>query len=211
MRKSSFKKKFFLFLIIVDLAIFYLYQNACNYVFESGRESFFSFMSNAAYSSAYENLTESDLKDIFTVKTDDSGKVTFISTDAFKANVIAIKLAKSTYDNYKNIFHGGVEVPIGAFSGVRLLSGAGKKVKVKILSVSSVKCSFRSLLVDAGINQTRQRLYLIVEPQIKIIVGSKKLTETEKVEILLYDNLVVGDVPNVYLNCGAAIASGEYS
>ena len=210
MAKKSLKVKSFTLLLAVFSLIVYLYVNACNYVYEVGAESFYSSMSTQAYSAAYSTITKDDLEDIYCVKTDSSGKVTFISTDAFKANKLAILIAKNTYDCYVRSVSCGVDVPIGAFFGIRLLSGAGENVKVNIVKVSSVKCSFVSSMTTAGINQTRQRLYLIIEPQIRIIVGATKRSISEKVEILLVDNLIVGEVPKVYL-APQTVAIGDYA
>ena len=188
------------FVAVVDVIAVYLYANACSYVFNVAKADFQSAISNIVYDCLSDSSVGENLKDMCSVVTDVSGKVSFVSTDGVLANALCVAISKKTYDGLKKYVEKGVSLPIGAFSGVRLLSGVGKRVDVKLITVVGVKCNFRSQSESAGINQTRQRLYILVEPQIKAVVAGKTYENVESVEVLCFDNLIVGEVPEVYLN-----------
>ena len=99
-----------------------------------------------------------ELNNLILIEKDKDNNVSFISTNSYKVNMIALKIAK----NYKNIikteFDKGVYVPLGAFTGLNILSGYGKKIKSKLIIIDSVKCEFESSFSEMGINQTRHIL-----------------------------------------------------
>mgnify|MGYP003299960409 CR=1 FL=1 len=53
-----------------------------------------------------------------------------------------------------------VNISLGSFTGISLLSGSGFKVPINISTVGNVKTDVRSEFKSQGINQTLHRLYL---------------------------------------------------
>ena len=86
---------------------------------------------------------------------------------------------------------------MGAFTGIRLISGFGAKVRMKVISVASVKCDFVSEFAQAGINQTRHSLYLNINCVVNVVTKTKTKKINDKITVLVFDNLIVGKVPNV--------------
>ena len=209
MRKKRHVKLIFA-LIIVDVVISALYVNACGYVANAALTTFSSYTSTAVYSVLGERIDETVFSDIYAIKTATDGRVTFIGTDALKANRLSYEIASETYKKLNEYVGRGIDVPAGAFTGVRLLSGTGAPINVKLITVSSVRCSFSSTVESVGINQARQRLYLIVEPQIQIITAGRVQTRTDSIEVVCYDNLIVGDVPKVFFGT-STLSDGKYN
>ena len=185
-----------------------IYFNSCDIMIELARSDFQYYMTNAVYLTLSEEDKES-FKDICLIKFNESGNVTYIGVDGFKANYLSYNIALKVYDKYSEYTEKGVNVPVGAFSGIKMLSGFGKTVNMQLITISSVKCIFETRFESVGINQTMEYLYLIVEPSVKIITKGKTLEEKENIEILCYNNLIVGDVPKVYLQ-NSAVASEYY-
>ena len=67
---------------------------------------------------------------------------------------------------------GGVEVPLGAFSGIEAWAGFGPKIHMKIIPISNVECRFASTFEEAGVNQTKHSIYLEIVADISIIMPS---------------------------------------
>ena len=203
--------KFICIIIIADVILCYLYYNAYAYLVELSTANFESYSSSAVYYAISENTDKDDFSGIYDVKTGVDGRVTFIGTDGLYANALSYSLAFATYKKLAEYAEKGVDVPVGAFTGIRILSGIGKTVNMKLVTVTSVKCSFLSQMESAGINQVRQRLYITVEPQIEIIVGGFTRSKTETIQVLCYDNLIVGDVPNIFIQNKTAVGGQRYS
>lgn len=158
-------------------------------------------MTTAFYSAANILTIENEgCKDLVKVEKDGSGNVSFVSTDALKLNALVKRLAEKTLENYSVLASGVTEVPIGAFTGLKLFSGLGAKIKLKLITVTSVKCNFVNEFTSAGINQTSHRLYVTTTPDVYVIAAGRKRYYKTEIRLLVYDNLIVGKVPNVYLN-----------
>ena len=194
-------------LIVADLFITYVYACAANLVLEYASTDFQYYVSNCSYYALNECLNENfDFSNVCEVQKNNDGEITFIKTDALLLNYASQKLALACYDYLSEYAQKGVYVPIGTFSGIRLFSGFGKKVNVKLTHTLSVECRISRSFSQAGINQTRQVLSAIIHADITVYTLFKNKYYGGDIEIPLYDNLIVGKVPNVYL--GEAIVAG---
>ena len=79
-------------------------------------------------------------------------------------------------------------MPIGAFTGLKLFSGLGAKVKLKLITVTSVRCNFVNEFTSAGINQTSHRLYVTTTPDVYVIAAGRKKYYKTEIRLLVYDN-----------------------
>ena len=201
------KRKIALTLIIADVFITYVYCCATNLVLEYAATDFQYYVSNCSYYALNECLSEKfDFSSVCEVQKNNDGEITFIKTDALLLNYASQKLALSCYSYLSDYAQKGVFVPIGTFSGIRLFSGLGKKVNVKLTHTLSVECRISRSFSQAGINQTRQVLSAIIHADITVYTLFKNKYYGGDIEIPLYDNLIVGKVPSVYL--GEAIVAG---
>ena len=195
------KKKVFKFLCFCAafaITVVSIYFSSDRIVVSFAEKTFDSIISSASYHAVdiivQEKYNYSDLVDI---KTDSSGNVGMIITDSYAVNKLATTAATKAYDYLTEEINKGVDVPVGAFTGIRLISGFGTKVRMKVISVASVKCDFISEFAQAGINQTRHSLYLNINCVVNVVTKTKTETINDKITILVFDNLIVGKVPNV--------------
>ena len=54
--------------------------------------------------------------------------------------------------------------------------------------------------MQAGINQTLHRLYLDIECNVSIVLPYKQIEEKIVNQVVLAENIIVGEVPSAYLN-----------
>ena len=80
------------------------------------------------------------------------------------------------------------------------MSGWGPNIKVKIIPVGSVSINFSDEFKQAGINQTRHKIYMEMQTQVRIVVplGSDIINVATKVPIT--ETIIIGDVPDTYVN-----------
>ena len=96
-----------------------------------------------------------------------------------------------------------IKISIGSFSGVSILSGVGPKVAFNVTPFGEVLCSFSSNFESAGINQTYHKLYLIISLKINVVFPFERLHIFSDSEVLLCETLIIGKIPDVYLNSGS--------
>lgn len=198
----TFKRKliFLIATIIFDIIIARCYVGATHILINKGESEFQASMSSAVYDALSDELiNKPNFEELIRVEYNANKEISFISTDVFKVNTLSKNLAKNTLNYYKKYCSKGVDIPIGAFTGLNFCAGLGKKVNVKLLNVTSVTCEFISNFESVGINQTRHTLYLNVTPDLVVVTMGKRSISSQSVSVLVYDNLIVGKVPSVYL------------
>jgi sporulation protein YunB len=138
--------------------------------------------------------------DLVVYEKDTTGQIALISINSTLSNKINRTVSDLSKNIIENELKDGVPIPVGIFTGIGFLSGKGKNVYLKVFNVQSVVCDFKSKFDDAGINQTLHSLYLDVEVQASLIYnGVDKVIRTNS-EVLLAENLIVGKIPEFYLN-----------
>lgn len=209
LRRKRFKRKLVAFFIALDVFLGYVYCCATNLILDYASTDFQYYISNCSYYALNDCLNENfDFSSVCEVEKNSAGEIIIIKTNAFLLNYISQKLALSCYDYLSEYTQKGVFVPLGTFSGIRLISGFGKKVNVKITNTLSVECRISRSFTQAGINQTRQTLSATIHADITAYTLFKSKYYIGDIEIPLYDNVIVGKVPEVYLGEGL-IASGK--
>lgn len=93
-----------------------------------------------------------------------------------------------------------VSIPIGNLTGSSLLLGRGPEIEVQMIMLTSPHVRFRSELSAAGINQTEHRLLLDVVVDIDVLVPWGSVETQVTTEVLIAQTVIVGRVPNLYVN-----------
>lgn len=203
MKKSKKERRirFICFLAAVAVLSTFLYVSSNKTLQSIALKSFDSLISSASYHAIDCLLEEGyDYKSLMDVTTDINGNVTMVTTNSYKVTSMASSVAKNTYSYLLKETNSGVDVPLFAFTGINLISGYGKKIKMKLISISSVKCEIISNFSDAGINQTRHTITVNIESNVTFVTKSSSQVAKDIISILVFDNLIVGKVPDVYLN-----------
>ena len=69
-----------------------------------------------------------------------------------------------------------------------------------ISSIGNVETDLRSEFTSKGINQTLHRVYLQVDCEVSILTPFKDLDKKISNQVLLLENVIVGQIPNTYYN-----------
>lgn len=207
--KSCIKRKITAVFIILVAVFIYFGVCASKAITSIGSAKFQSEMSTASYLAIGKVMDQNLVSDLFEVLKDSDGNIVMITSNGIKVNALTKTLAEECLKCYSVLADGGIFVPLGAFTGITFLSGTGKKVNLKLIAVKSVKCQFFSTFSEAGINQTKQSLYVKIIPDCQIVAGFKKINLTAEMEVLCYENYVIGKVPKTFVNVSGYVATTE--
>jgi len=154
-------------------------------------------MNNAVSQILGGNIKYTDLTDVLT---DKNGKITMIQYNTILINTLARETSTLAQNEIRSLGAEGISVPLGSVTKSKLLSGRGPDIDVKIIPVGSVSTDFTDEFRQAGINQTRHRIFLLLKTQVRIVVplGSNVINVSTKVPIA--ETIIVGDVPDSYVN-----------
>lgn len=153
-------------------------------------------VNDAIYYTLSDNLRYEDL---ISVERGSKGEILSITSNSLQINRIARDTAYMSQKNLNEMSRAGINIPIGAFTGIELIAGMGPKVNLKIIPISNVECRFVSSFDSVGINQTKHSIYLEIVSDISIIMLKETSNFASTTEVLICESVIVGEVPEVFL------------
>ena len=136
----------------------------------------------------------------FTIEKDDNGNVQMINANVLKINQvtsdIALSIQKRLDENQKKSVH----ISLGAITGIKYLSGFGPKINIKIATTGNVETNLKSEFISQGVNQTMHRVYLEIKTNVNILTSFKTIQKTIENQVLIAENIIIGDIPSAYYN-----------
>lgn len=182
------------------LLFFYFQRNVTRVLISISEATMRASTTVAVNDAVYYTLSdELRYDDLVTVQRDQNGTITAVSANALKINKIARDTASISQSNLKNLSLNGIPIPLGALTGIEALAGLGPRIHFRIIPVSSVSCEFSSTFESVGINQTKHSIYLNVIADISIVMPSRTENFAVTTEILVGEFVLVGAVPDTYL------------
>ena len=128
------------------------------------------------------------------------GKILYMDLNTAMVNGFVRSLALRCENALNAIGKQSIYVPIGAFTGSALMANKGPEIEVDVTFFSSVNCDFVSSFESVGINQTRHSIYARIDVLFNTVLPIAEHEISLSNRILIAENLIVGDVPNVYVS-----------
>lgn len=141
-----------------------------------------------------------EYKDLIFIRTDNRGRIVLMQANTIRINNLA---AETTLDIQKSLakLEGKViPIPLGQVLQSQLLASYGPKIKVTLVPIGTVKVKVIDDFQQAGINQTRHRLYLNVYGKVKIVIPMASDYVEVASQVPIAETIIVGEVPQTYLN-----------
>ena len=140
-----------------------------------------------------------DAETFVTLEKNEAGEITAVSSNMARINALSAEILDRVVGATENRTL-NVSVPLGNLTGISLLMGRGPGVPEEIIMMTSSHVEFQNNVVTAGINQTKHQINLEIIVDIDILIPWG--TESARVlnEVMIADVVVVGKVPETYLN-----------
>lgn len=203
-RSKRFKRILFLviclFVLILSLCLYYLNHVVNPVIYSYGKieiDRLFSTCGNDAISQV---SGENIYNDFIEIKYDKDGSITTIKANIEKINKVSNILAQRMQFKLNENSEIGIKIPIGTLSGIGFLTGRGHKINFAFNPIGSVVCNFYTSFTSAGINQTSHKIFVSLQSKISLILPFKSEIFQNKLDYLISESLIVGKVPNTYLN-----------
>ena len=138
--------------------------------------------------------------DFIVIHKDENGNIIMLESNMKNINVVISDVAYRIQTSINNTKEEDIYISLGSFTGVSILSGRGIKVPIRISTIGNVKTNVRSEFISKGINQTLHRLYLDIESEISVLTPFNTINEAIKNQLILVENIIVGEIPQTYYN-----------
>mgnify|MGYP000869556650 CR=1 FL=1 len=139
-------------------------------------------------------------KDLVNIKTDNMGRVTMVQANTSEMNRIAVETSLYIQEVLENISEEDLYIPMGNILGSQIFADKGPKLRIKIQPAGTVKVNFATEFLEAGINQTRLKIYLKVDTGVQIIMPFAENEIDVSTNVAVSETIIVGDVPESYIN-----------
>ena len=202
--KKRRKRKLFIILFaiifIAVLLFFHFQRNVTRVLISISAATMRASTTIAVNDAVYYTLSdEIRYDDLVTISRNETGDIAAVAANPLKINKIARDTASISQSNLKNLSLNGIPIPLGALSGIEAFAGLGPSINFRIIPVSSVSCGFSSAFESVGINQTKHSIYLNVIADISIVMPSRTENFAVITDILVGESVIVGTVPDAYL------------
>lgn len=206
-RKFKISGKWIAIIIIVLLiAAYVIVDNAIRPAILSLSESKLRAEAVKAMNDAVrETIGESGVlySDMTHIEKDDTGKISLISVNTTLVNELGAKTALAAQSKIMSAGEQGISIPIGTILGGQILTGRGPSIVIKFEPLGSVTTEFMTQFEEAGINQTRHKIFLVLTSSVRIMIGTVPQTVEISAQVLISDTIIVGDVPQSYFESTA--------
>lgn len=146
-----------------------------------------------------EVLSKYNYQDTVKIIQSEDGRNSMLKTDIVMLNQIISDITLAIQEELNNLAKEYVEIPLGALTGNKYLVATGPKIKVRIISTGDILTDIKTEFKSAGLNQTIYRIYLNLECCVSILTSYKTMEQRITNQVLLVETVVVGDIPETYL------------
>ena len=130
------------------------------------------------------------------------GRITALKTNMGLINRLKTDTLGRINDEIMALDPDHIGIPLGSLFLPEVLAGKGPKLQIRVLSIRNSEAEFHSNFSEAGINQTLHQLAMTVRVDVAVLVLGKTETFAVESEVVVAQTVIVGSVPETYLQTG---------
>lgn len=160
-----------------------------------------SLISQAVNSTVRERFAHyTDGGELLHTQTNENGGIEMVQANTALINSLIGQLYNDLQAQYKESNAVIVRVPVGSILGNKVLSQGGPSVQFRILPLGVTGVDFRTEFESQGINQTKYKVYVILNTQARVLAPFSSNEVTVSNTILVAETVIMGKVPDSYVN-----------
>lgn len=134
--------------------------------------------------------------DIIKFEKDNDGNIIMMTADTLKLSEIATLTVLKAQEELEEKSQVDISIPMGYVTQNNILARFGPDVKIRMRPIGHITTRYLSEFEDAGINQTRHKIYIETTTRVKMImaVSSSELEIVNQIPIV--ETIIVGRVPS---------------
>jgi len=142
---------------------------------------------NRISSNSYDHLID--------YKTDNNGRISIIQANTAQINKLAAETSIEILNEIRKIGTTELTIPIFSIFGSQIFANTGPRINVNIQPAGAVNVDFYTDFGEAGINQTRLKIYLVVKTNVQIVVPLASNIIDVTTHIPVSETIIVSGVP----------------
>lgn len=128
-----------------------------------------------------------------------TGSLSTLATDTVELNHLRTMVLEDIVTQLETTDSKSLGVPLGALTGIDLLSALGPRLPVRVVSVASAEGLYQNDFISAGINQTLHRIMLDITLNTKLLLPGGVVDVAISTPVCVAETVIIGQVPQTYL------------
>jgi len=141
---------------------------------------------------------QKEFNNLTKIEKDSEGRPIALTTDALSVDTLVSKIFSNIHKSVENIEKVKCEINLGSITKSAFLYGKGPEFNIRVQISQYINYEIISSFSDAGINQTKNSLYLRLTATIYAVMPGDKRKETVSNDYLLSETVLLGEVPDGY-------------
>ena len=199
-RKTRVLVLLLLFFVMTSVAVWLIKAKIGPNLEEIGRLRAKVMVNQIVNKSVNDQLHESDeMQELLIRKTDEEGKTEILQANTQAMNLFITEVSKELQEEFAARPEDSYKVPLGVLLGDRFLSQTGPSVNIRIIPLSVGSTDFKTEFVSEGINQTKYKVYILLESQVKVLSPFSSEQLEVSTTVLVAEAVILGNVPGSYV------------
>lgn len=136
-----------------------------------------------------------------------NGRITALKTNIGEINRMKTDVLNLINDEILSLDTSDIGIPLGSLLLPEFFSGKGPVIPIRILSIRNSDAVFDSSFSQAGINQTLHRLNMQVSVDVSVLILGQTSSFTVNSGVVVAETVIVGEVPDTFLQTGGSHGS----
>lgn len=207
MKKGRSKRKIkiivavFFVLIITNCYFFFICSPVINTYCKAETRALTEKAINLAVSNVINRTISYDT--LIDINYDSNGEIISFSANQYEINSITREIVKEAQLQMQTLGNNGLKLNFGTLTGIPVLIGRGPLINFRLVPIGAVSSKFDSEFDSVGINITKHTLFLYINTHVSIVMPVKSYDFYSTNQVMLAESIIVGKVPEVYLNGGS--------
>lgn len=141
-----------------------------------------------------------DYRDLIHVEQDDQGKIVMARLNSGEINRVMAETYAAVKDALSTMQRESIEIPLGEVLDSYILATYGPSIPVRLIPAGKVNTELIDCFENAGINQTRHKIYLKIYAEVQILIPFTATPTIVETTVPITDTIYLGPVPDTVIN-----------
>ncbi len=193
---------FFLVLTTFSMGVTYYYAKICPLINDLAKHHCIQKITETVNAVIYEEIESGafSYEDFATVQKNSDGQIQAMFMNTKQMNKIKSSLAVKLQKQIASTDNSQIKIPLGAILEGYIFAGIGPMIDISLIPVGYALIDFESTFSDAGINQTKHQIDIVVSANFGMIMASGSENISIKTTVPVAQTIIIGDVPDSFMN-----------
>lgn len=154
----------------------------------------------AIYEVVEEEIYLLDYEDLVHCRENRAGEIVMLQVNHHQVAKLISAVTIKLQQKLDEVSEKGLALPLAQLFGIQVLAGFGPKIPVNLIPIGVADATrIHDIFESVGINQTRHRIYIELNPKLRIVVPFIEREVEVKAKVPVTEVTIMGRVPEVYL------------